>query len=147
MKIKKEKPFWETKKITQLTDAQWESLCDRCGKCCLVKVGSLFIHFTKIGCPLLNVCTGECKDYAHRWDTVPQCIKLTPQNLNKCKKWLPKTCAYLWVQKYQTLPPWHPLVSGDKKAPEKAGITVKDRAIPYCEPANYKDYIVKWDDL
>ena len=142
-----QKPFWETKKLSQMTDEEWESLCDRCGKCCLIKVGTFFIRFTKIGCPLLDVCSGKCKDYEKRWDTVPQCIKLTPENLKKCKKWLPKTCAYLWVLKYKTLPPWHPLVTGKANSTIKAGISVKDRAVSYIEPDNYKDYIVKWEDL
>ena len=143
----KEKPFWETKKLNELTEAQWESLCDRCGKCCLVKIGVVRVQFTKIGCPLLDVCTGRCKDYTHRWDSVPDCIKLTPKNLKKCKKWLPKTCAYLWVLKKHTLPPWHPLVSGKSSSVHTFGISVKNRAVSYCEPDNYKDFVVKWDDL
>ena len=142
-----EKPFWETKKLSELTEEQWESLCDRCGKCCLLKVGIFRIRFTKIACPLLNICTGRCKDYANRWNSVPECIKLTSQNLKKCKKWLPKTCAYLWVLKKHTLPPWHPLVSGRLNSVHTFGISVKNRAIPYCQPYNYKDFIVKWDDL
>lgn len=141
------RPFWETKALSQMNDKEWESLCDQCGKCCLVKVGVFFIKFTKIGCPLLDVCSGKCKDYENRWATVPECIKLNAQNLKKCKKWLPKTCAYLWVMKYKTLPPWHPLITGKKDSTQKAGISVKDRAIPYTEPTDYKDYIVKWDDL
>ncbi len=142
-----EKPFWQTKKLNQMTDSEWESLCDKCGKCCLVKVGTFFVRFTKIGCPLLDVCTGQCKDYAKRWNSVPECIKLTPKNLKKCKKWLPKTCAYLWVLKYKTLPPWHPLLTGKSDSVHNAGISVKDRAIPFCTPDNYKDFTVKWEDL
>lgn len=142
-----EKPFWETKKLNELTEAQWESLCDRCGKCCLVKIGVFRIQFTKIGCPLLDVCTGRCKDYVNRQKIVPDCIKLTPQNLKKCKKWLPKTCAYLWVLKKHTLPPWHPLVSGKSSSVHTFGVSVKNRAVCYCEPDNYKDFVVKWDDL
>ena len=146
MKIE-EKPFWETRKLNEMTEEQWESICDRCGKCCLVKIGTFRIKFTKIACPLLDICTGHCKDYEHRWDYVPGCIKLTPENLKKCKKLLPKTCAYLWVLKKHTLPPWHPLVSKKKNSVQTAGLSVKNRAISYCEPDNYGDFIVKWDDL
>ena len=139
--------FWENKKLDELTDAEWEKICDRCGKCCLVKIGVWHIRFTKIACPLLDICTGKCKDYKNRWDYVPECIKLTPKNLKKCKKWLPKTFAYLWLLKKHTLPPWHPLVTGRKSSPEDFGLTVKNRAIEYTEPENYKDFIVKWPDL
>ena len=139
--------FWENKKLSELTDKEWEAVCDKCGKCCLVKIGMWRIRFTKIACPLLDVCSGRCKDYAKRWDTVPDCIKLTPQNIKKCKKWLPKTCAYLWLMKYKTLPPWHPLISGKRNSVHTYGISVKDRAIPYIEPDNYEDYVVKWQDL
>ncbi len=146
MKTQK-KPFWQTKSLQQMSDSEWESLCDRCGKCCLVKIGTIFTRFTKIGCPLLDVCTGRCKDYPNRKKHVPECIKLTPENIKKCRKWLPKTCAYLWVMKYKTLPPWHPLVTGKKSSVHTYGISVKDRAIPFCQPENYKDYVIKWDDI
>ena len=141
------KNFWQNKKINELTEEEWEQICDRCGKCCLVKVGMWRVQFTKIACPLLNICTGKCKRYKDRWDYVPECIKLTPKNLKKCKKWLPKTCAYLWLLKKHTLPPWHPLITGKQKSMEDFGLTVKDRAIEYIEPKDYKDYIVKWQDL
>jgi len=139
--------FWEYKRLKDFTEEEWESVCDRCGKCCLVKIGVWKIRFTKIACPLLDICSGKCKDYPHRWDTVPACIKLTPKNLKKCKKWLPKTCAYLWLLKKHTLPPWHPLVTGRKKSIEEFGLSVKNRAIDYIEPQDYQDYVVKWPDL
>ena len=142
-----DKDFWKNKKISKLSETEWEQICDKCGKCCLVKVGVWHARFTKIACPLLDICSGKCKDYKNRWDYVPECIKLTPKNLKKCKKWLPKTCAYLWLLKKHTLPPWHPLITGKQKSMEDFGLTVKNRAIEYIEPEDYKDYIVKWQDL
>ncbi len=150
LKSKKQKtkqPFWERKKLSQMTEEEWESLCDRCGKCCLIKIGVWRIRFTNIGCPLLNVKTGLCSNYSNRWDSVPECIKLTPKNLRKYAKYLPKTCAYLWILKKHRLPPWHYLVSGSHRSVHQMGISVKNRAEPFQQPIDLREHVISWSDL
>ncbi len=146
-KQKTKQPFWEHKKLSQMTEQEWESLCDRCGKCCLIKIGVWRIRFTNIGCPLLNVKTGLCSSYSNRWNTVPECIKLTPKNLRKYAKYLPRTCAYLWILKKRRLPPWHYLVSGSRQSVHQMGISVKNRAEPFQQPVDLKEHVISWSDL
>lgn len=115
--------FWEDLPLEALDRAQWEALCDGCGKCCLHKLedeetGELFA--TNVACKLLDRRMGLCKDYKHRRAYVPECVRLTTRNVRDIE-WLPSTCAYRLRANGEKLPDWHYLVSGDREAVHRAG--------------------------
>jgi uncharacterized cysteine cluster protein YcgN (CxxCxxCC family) len=127
-----EKPFWQTVPLAEMDDAQWEALCDGCAKCCLVKLqdeDTDEIVFTDIVCNLLDQENCRCTHYAERTRLVPDCVKLTKDNLDKID-FMPPSCAYRLLHEGQDLPDWHPLVSGDPDSVVAAGMSVKGRVIP-----------------
>jgi uncharacterized protein len=129
------KPFWETKRLHQMTVREWESLCDGCGLCCLVRfeeeeTGEVIP--TRVSCRLLDAEACRCKDYANRRDTVPDCVKLTPWNLDDLP-WMPRSCAYRRLNEGKPLPAWHPLLTGDPESVHAAGVSVRGQVI--CETA------------
>ena len=139
-----EKPFWKRKKLSQMTQEEWESLCDGCGKCCLNKlidVDSDELFFTNVACRLLDLKSCRCTRYEDRSKLVKDCVRLTPRNVRRIK-WLPETCAYRLVADGQDLPEWHYLVCGDRRAVHRAGISVKGRAISETEAGDLEDHIV-----
>ena len=120
-------PFWRTKRLTQMSRVEWESLCDGCGKCCVHKLededtGELVP--TNVACRLLDRRSGRCMDYRNRRAYVPECVRLTPEKLLQLD-WLPSTCAYLLLAQGQDLPSWHPLVTGDPESVHAAGQSVR----------------------
>jgi uncharacterized cysteine cluster protein YcgN (CxxCxxCC family) len=123
----KPKPFWKTKTLAEMTPQEWESLCDGCGRCCLVKLedeDTGKIHFTDVACKLFDSRTCRCKDYANRTKRVHDCVALTPANIGELN-WLPLTCAYRLLDEGKPLPWWHPLVSGTPRTVVDAGISVR----------------------
>ena len=128
--VKDEVPFWQRKSLEEMTNSEWESLCDGCGRCCLVKLedadDASRTYFTDVGCRLLDGDTCRCQDYPHRTKKVPDCVRLTPRNVRKIV-WLPPTCGYRLVAEGKDLYWWHPLVSGDPETVHQAGISVRGR--------------------
>ena len=124
-------PFWEDKSLDEMSPAEWEALCDGCGRCCLVKLEdeeSGEIITSDVRCRLLDGDTCRCKDYPDRQRQVPDCIKLTPQNV-VTTSWIPATCAYRRLAEGRGLAWWHPLISGDPETVAAAGVSVRGRTV------------------
>jgi uncharacterized cysteine cluster protein YcgN (CxxCxxCC family) len=142
-------PFWRRKTLMQMTQQEWESLCDGCGRCCLNKLEDEEtgrIYFTDVGCRLLDAETCRCADYEHRLKKVPDCLQLTPENVGDLN-WLPPTCGYRLVAHGKDLYWWHPLVSGDPETVHIAGVSVRGRvsASETDVPEDQlEDYLVSW---
>ncbi|WP_375458428.1 YcgN family cysteine cluster protein [uncultured Enterovirga sp.] len=122
-----EQPFWRTKTLEEMSPSEWESLCDGCGRCCLIKLEddeTGTIHYTDVGCILLDGGTCRCRDYERRQERVSDCVRLTPESV-RAIRWLPRTCGYRLVKEGRDLARWHPLVSGDPDSVHRAGISVQ----------------------
>jgi uncharacterized cysteine cluster protein YcgN (CxxCxxCC family) len=140
--------FWETKNLIDMNENEWESLCDKCGKCCVIKLEDFDtqeVHYTNVSCKLLCEKSASCKDYENRKSIVPDCIILSPDNL-KDLKWMPETCAYKLLNEGKNLPYWHPLLSGNDKEIVNSGNSVKNRVTNENEIKikNLPDYIFNW---
>lgn len=116
--------FWEQKSLDEMNDAEWESLCDGCGRCCLVLLRDEEtdeVHETDVACRLFDPQTRTCRDYPNRAQRVPDCVSLTPQTARSLT-WMPQTCAYRRLAHGQGLPDWHPLITGTRTSVVNAGI-------------------------
>ncbi|MEM1431989.1 MAG: YcgN family cysteine cluster protein [Pseudomonadota bacterium] len=142
--------FWERCDLHEITEAEWEALCDGCGKCCLNKLedeDTGEVAFTRIACRLLDDSTCTCVHYEIRHKFVPDCVTLRPENIHLHAYWMPATCAYRLLAEGQSLPPWHPLITGDPGSVHDAGISAKGRTLSEFDvpEEDWEDHIV--DDL
>ena len=142
--------FWEHKRLEDLSPEEWESLCDRCGRCCLLKIededsGRLF--YTNVVCEYYDQARCRCSQYADRSLLVPDCIKVTPE-VARTQTWLPDTCAYRLLAEGKPLFDWHPLISGDARSVQRAGISIRDKVISeqYVHPDELPEHLAHWLD-
>lgn len=143
-------PWWINKTLAELDEQQWEALCDGCGLCCLAKLedeDSGEIAFTRVACHLLDRNSCRCRDYANRNRKVPDCLRLTADNIADID-WLPPTCAYRLRYEGKALPQWHPLVSGSNESVHEAAVSVRGRVISEYDvhPDGLDEHIVRWFD-
>lgn len=141
-----QRPFWERKRLDQMSRDEWEALCDGCGKCCVHKledVDSGRILYTNVACRLFDAHSCRCTRYAHRQQYVSDCLTLTPQRIRQLN-WLPGSCAYRRLAEGRGLAWWHPLVSGDPETVHRAGISVRARTVPEAKVdlSELEDYLV-----
>ena len=139
-------PFWKRKQLSQMSESKWESLCDGCGRCCLVKFeeeDTGRIHFTKAACRMFDSASCRCTDYANRTEKVSDCVALTPANVGNLS-WLPETCAYRILANGGSLAWWHPLVSGTSATVRQAGISVAGRTRSEEEFSDDELWTLRW---
>ncbi|MDA0338478.1 MAG: YcgN family cysteine cluster protein [Proteobacteria bacterium] len=142
-----EAPFWKRKALTDLSQDQWESLCDGCAKCCLHKLEDADtgdITQTNVACRLLDLNGCRCTRYSERKRLVPDCWVLTPENIGTLN-WMPKTCAYRLLAEGKDLEWWHPLVSGDPDTVHRAGVSVRGRVVSERDADDLFQHMVDWN--
>ncbi|WAJ71251.1 YcgN family cysteine cluster protein [Catenovulum adriaticum] len=159
---KTQAPFWQTKTLEQMNRQEWEQICDGCGKCCLHKfiaddeVDDIetthqinegeTLEYTNIVCQYLNDKTCSCTVYDKRRKLVPDCVELTPDNLDDIF-YMPTSCSYRRLQEGKGLPSWHPLLNKGKKSKmHQAGMSVRGKVIKDNEVdlEFFEDYIAVW---
>jgi hypothetical protein len=141
-----EAPFWRRKRLEEMSAAEWESLCDGCGRCCLHKLREArtgALSFTNVACRLLDTETCRCRDYARRRTRVPDCVQLTPASVRRID-WLPPSCAYRLLAEGRDLPAWHKLRTGDADSVHRSGASVRGRAVPERQAGPLEHHVVDW---
>ena len=141
-------PFWQRKRLDEMTPAEWESLCDGCGLCCLQKLedeDTGEVYHTDLACRYMDLETCRCTVYGERLKKVPECTVLTPETLNQYY-WMPQTCAYRTLAEGRPLADWRPLRSGDPDSVHKAGVSVRGKVISEDAVAeqDWEEHIIHW---
>ena len=144
--IKDKKAFWQIKALKEMSKKEWESLCDGCGKCCLIKLedaDTKELFYTDVACHLLDHNTCQCKDYSNRKKLVEDCLQLEADDFEDFK-WLPQSCAYRLLYEGKELPDWHYLISGDRQTIHQQKMSVQNRIVSETEVMEVAEHIVYW---
>ncbi|WP_317055820.1 YcgN family cysteine cluster protein [Roseovarius rhodophyticola] len=140
--------YWETTPLNRMTRAEWEALCDGCGKCCLNKLedeDSGDVALTRVACRLFDDATCRCGQYDIRHQFVPECITLSVKNIERNLYWLPETCAYKLLWNGKPLYDWHPLISGTPQSVHDAGVSMQNQTVAEfdVDEDNWEDYLIE----
>ena len=140
--------FWDDKPLSEMTPDEWESLCDGCARCCLLKLECWEtgeVQYTSVVCRYLAEDECRCSDYVNRNTMVPTCVHLTVDALPSID-WLPTTCAYRCIAEGRGLPRWHPLVSGEQETVLEAGISIRGRVVSeeFVHPSEVEERVIRW---
>ena len=140
--------FWTEKRLHEMNEKEWESLCDGCARCCLHKfeaVETKSVFYTSVVCRFLDQSSCSCTEYSRREKLVPHCIKMTASNIEQLK-WMPSTCAYRKISEGKPLSWWHHLISGSRNTVHEAGISVREKCVSeiYVHPEDIEDQKVRW---
>jgi len=122
--------------MKKYSQAEWENICRRCGKCCLIKLedaDSGDVYYTNVVCRYFDEEKMCCSVYDKRCELVPTCLKLSEENVDKLS-WMPKTCAYRELFENNT---------------SATHTTIKGRVIRETDVSEdeLEDHIVDWGDL
>ncbi|WP_299563656.1 YcgN family cysteine cluster protein [uncultured Sulfitobacter sp.] len=140
--------FWEKKPLKSLSPKEWEALCDGCGKCCLNKLedeDTGDVALTNVACRLLDDGTCRCSQYDIRHQFVPDCIVMTPENIDAHAYWMPETCAYRLLWQGKPLYDWHPLISGTPDSVHAAGVSMQNQTVSEWDTPfeDWEDHIIE----
>ncbi|GAB2794315.1 YcgN family cysteine cluster protein [Halomonas shantousis] len=138
--------FWERYSLEELTQQEWEALCDGCGRCCLIKIedeATGDIATLDVACQLLDIGSCRCSDYKRRFKRVPGCTQLSLDRI-ELFRWLPQTCAYRRLAEGRKLAHWHPLRSGGPDRMHRKGISVRSFAVSelHVPERDYEEHII-----
>ncbi len=123
---------WWDKPLAALDEAEWEALCDGCGRCCMHRFEDEEtgrIETTNVACRFLDVARCRCSQYDRRMHVQPRCLNVRELSPDAWR-WLPESCAYRLRFMGRSLPDWHPLVAGDDAAMREAGVSMRGRCVP-----------------
>ena len=138
--------WWDTTRLSDLSCDKWEQLCDHCGKCCLLKLedeDTGDVYYTDVACHLVDAKTCKCGDYENRQTLVPDCLRLTPENLEQVQ-WMPLSCSYRRIMEGRGLPDWHHLVCGDKEEIHRQGMSIRDKFFIESPDLDVEEHVVEW---